>query len=273
MSQDELNAEGILNCSLTMDEIDRLRSIKHDFSSNIRWGNVADEALRVLLADVEDLIHGSPGTLVKESPLDSLFPHEREFLEDETKTQLRKTYVNLLLVKKLLGAVKTKVTQHIMDILILDEDEENELLGVREDEMGNRRVNSSDSETEIIARINAEGSQCLHIDPIRRLMRADGITQLEDELQTYCKECRKVIKAVPMGKAFRGRKKKPTVCDHPDVEWVKGKEGEIAKCADRYELECGYTIEDPKKLKKYKWQAVGLEEFGDDPDSDEVIIL
>ena len=51
-----------------------------------------------------------------------------------------------------------------------------------------------------------------------------------------------------------------------DTEWKEGEEGQTAIC-----FECEEVAPDPGK---YKWGAVGLEPYGDDPETDtlEVII-
>lgn len=294
MSKNDISVEEaveLLTSGLTEDERDSLMGIKHDLNANIRWGKVVEESFGPILASMESLIfHGGEG-LVKptvdpslQAPIYSLFASERARLEEGDKAQLSRHFVTLLLTKKLLGALKTRVNQSLNDIQTLTEEEEFDAMcaldeGPSEIIDAEFREETEDMrgepDPEIVARIGFRDNwNCEHVVTKVRHIKADGFRFQEDRLETFCKDCRNVIgvRVIPKSqKAGKKSKKKKQGCQHRYAEWVPGKEGQTAQCVD--EKNCTHLITAEIELKRIHWEKAGLEPYGDDPSQDEVIAL
>jgi hypothetical protein len=294
-------AREILNCSLTEEDLDQLMGIKHEINHNIRWGKVLDEAFGPIFQSVEKLIlEGREGLSKDGPPVDSLFTQQRDFLLSGEKSQLHKHYVTLLLMKKLLGGLKTKVNQALSEFRVLSYVEEGRItdiadnldsegewdfierrldeLGIPDEEPEERRF----PRPQITARLGwEESSICNHLRTKIRRKKADGSGRSCDEVETYCKDCRTVVETRLVGKNQRTRHElwgwkkkegeKDSPCKHRRAEWVEGQEGQVARCCDK--KGCTELITDPEQLRTFQWEKVGLEPYGDDPSQDEVIIL
>lgn len=288
-------ARSLLSSSLTEeDQIDLIR-IKQTLNEYIRWGKVADKVFGPILKSMENIIFNGEENLVKNkcnivnfSPTDMLYDSEREFLEEGDKAMLRSHYIVVLFTKKLLGVLKTKLNQHLKNIRILNFEEEFEALCEIEDEELIKKTRKEDEEFSnqtVNAEFSIEGNSmqpvqnqgivdyvnmvgnwnCKHVRT--KAKQINSHNNSSSYLETYCKDCHTVVKRVYL-KTFI---KKNEVCQHRYAEWVEGKEGKIARCADK--VGCVHHITEEKKLNKIKWESVGLEPYGDDPSKDEIIIL
>ncbi len=283
-------AAALLSSSLTGEERDALMGIKHDLNASIRWGRVVDDSFGPIVESMESLLfHGGEG-LVKTAndpsritPVDSLFSSERARLEEGDKAQISRHFVTLLLTKKLLGALKTKINQALNGIRILTDDEELEALIALDgepdevieaefvEEAGQVHEETAD---EIVARIGFRDHwNCQHVKTKVRHIKADGTSYKFDRLETFCKDCRNVIgtRTLPPSQKAGKKKRKPKGCQHRYAEWVLGAEGQTARCVD--DKACTHLITAEVDLRRIKWVAAGLEPYGDDPAQDEVTVL
>lgn len=285
-------AAATLNSNLTEEERSVLLGIKHEINASIRWGRVVQEAFGPILESMESVIFSGGKGLVKnnygipiQAPVDSLFDAERLKLEEGDKAQLFRHFVVLSLTKKLLGALKTKTNQALADIRTLSFEEEFDALCVLENESISNDVRDAVIEAEF-SQEDPEVSQpsdeelTAHLDLVRgewdckhvrtKVRRVKAIMDGEkDRLETFCKDCRNIINVV----VLQTKKKAgtPKECEHRFAEWVPGKEGHTAKCADR--VTCTHLITAEIELKKIRWAEAGLEPYGDDPEQDEVTVL
>lgn len=132
-SPDEIaDAEDVLGFGMTKEEVDTLTGIRHELSSNIRWGRAVEESLPAFLSSLESLIT-ERSALSKRVPIDELFRPLRAFLTGTSKQvgDKRMRYILLHLSLKLLGALKTRIRQELASQFP-------ELSAAQEDEM--RRV-------------------------------------------------------------------------------------------------------------------------------------
>ena len=159
----------------------------------------------------------------------------------------------LLLIKKLLGALKQSVRKDLDGILedILDFEVEDELKSIAE----GRELGAED-EMDVVAVVTPQSDgtiKCFHTHKTVRKIPADGKGRKLDVLQTQCRRCGEDIgKPRVCGSPFKGTLKDPKKCRHEEAEWKEGEEGQTAIC-----FECEEVAPDPGK---YKWGAVGLEQ-------------
>ncbi len=288
-------AEIVLNSSLTEEDRSALLSIKHEINFNIRWGRVVEEAFGPIVEGMESIIFSGGQGLVKDTygipmqaPTDSLFDNERRRLEEGDKAQLFKHFVVLSLTKKLLGALKTRTNRALADIRTLSSDEEFDALcalegGPISDALPEEAIDAEFSEEdpkvgqssdeEITAHLElAHGVRdCNHTCVTIRRVKA-SVPGAMDHLETFCKDCRRVINVVVLHSQKKSREVgKSEECQHRYAEWVPGKEGHTAQCVDK--SACTHIITAEIELKQIKWINAGLEPYGDDPEQDEVTIL
>ncbi len=278
MKVDDLSLEEateILDSSLTEEDIGNLIGVKNDINANIRWGAVTGTAFGPIIKSLETIIFEGGEGLVKRIPIESLFPRDRALLEGGDKAQIQRHYVLLLLMKKLLGALKTKTKKALADIPRLSFEEEyaaTMLLEDKETEEGKRTAGfrCDDPETiDFLARMaSEEDGVCQHARTKVRQVEVSGFTRPCNQLQTFCKDCKTIIKSVLVANTKIPRKKEK--CKHRAAAWVEGKEGQVAQCVGP---SCDYLITSPEELQRIRWEVAGLEPYGDDPSQDEVIVL
>ena len=279
MKTDRLSPEeatDLINSSLTEEDLTDLVGIKNDINANIQWGKVTDQAFGQILKSLEAVILKGGQGLVKRTPLESLFPRDRALLETGDKAQIRKHYVLLLLMKKLLGALKTRTKQTLAEIPHLSFEEEYGAMVALEDEEPEeteRVVGFRCDDPETIPFLSSlyseEGGICKHLSTTVRQVKASKWPALScDQLHTVCRDCRTVIQRVLVANTKIPRKKEK--CKHQYASWVEGKEGQVASCAAP---SCDHVITEAEALQKINWVVAGLEPYGDDPSQDEVIIL
>jgi hypothetical protein len=258
-------AAEILESSLTEADLERLTGVKHELGICIKWGSLISEILPLLVKHMDAVVfldHGEKSELVKRNPYEALFPADQDLINGPTeKAKLARQYVLTLLVKKLLGGLKTRLNQGLQDLSVISAEEAKNLLDLilQEDEQDKEEPVE---EQEIVARIEPAGrSVCKHIRTTYRQMPASRTESGKDEMQQYCKRCHRVLKTTPLPARILGEKK-PRKCPHRNGYWKKGEEGRTAICSD-----CNEVVPDPNK---FEWSRAGLEPVGDNPEEDEL---
>jgi len=280
-------AADLLDQALTPGEIERLMGIRHDVNFNIHWKNVVKDTLDSLLTDIETLLFEGTEGLVKEPPIASLFPVEQDFLKQGHKPDVYQHWLVLMVTKKLLGALKTRVNKELKKIPVLDREDETDLQNIidsefeveEEDDGVLGMTSRSELDDEIIARLHlGDRDPCQHFKTKIRRVKANGDGR-HQKLQTYCVKCRNIVsektvkaskKKNKKGKGKGAKPFKAGTCLHRKIKWVAGEEGRTAECSNS---NCSYRISDPEALLDFDWEAAGLEPCGDDPSQDEVIVL
>jgi hypothetical protein len=255
----------VLGTCLTEDEKEELVAIRHQLSEKIDWGNLVSSMKAELMCLIDGVI--SDGTCSREIPFDHLRETEQDFLNGEHDNgDTRKRFVMLLLIKKLLGALKQDVGK-TLDRIVEDTLD-------YEDEVALKRVvdQGAEDEVEVSAVIapQEDGTICFHLHKTVRKIPADGKTRKVDVLQTQCRKCGEDIGKPRICRSHRFSDSattpvSPKTCQHSEAEWEEGSEGQKAICFD-----CGEEAPDPGK---YKWADVGLEPYGDVPDEDELEVI
>lgn len=269
----------ILENSLTEREREHLLGIKHELSSQIRWGRVTEESLQALQEFVDTLVFlekedRSPH-VVKSNPYSSLFPQEKEYLNGPSpKAHQARKYVMLLLVKKLLGSIKTALRKDLESIRFLSDEEEIDLQDLLsedpdEEEMDLVEETKEENSRAIVAQISMEdGRECSHLKTTVRQKSASSTDSGLEELHFYCRDCGKVYrKDVLSSKGRLDRQPAARVgpCRHPSGIWKEGEEGKTALCGL-----CKEPLEEPDNV---AWVAAGLEPYGDNPEEDEILVI
>jgi len=266
-------AQDVLEQTLTEEDRDTIKEVYRDISRQVKWGQVIDNAYPVLLEMVEELIT-SDGMSKEGGPWFEVAQTDQHLFDDkEQKAMARQHSLLLLLGKKLLGALKTRVNQSMGDIRVLSQDEEIELEAIVE-EAATAARETDDSQYddlleeenrvakhEVVAEVSIapEGDCRQNGRHIRTTIRWKRKNE-EMFQETYCKDCRQVVERLAARKPAT-----PKQCEHPGAEWIDGEEGKKAVCTA-----CKEPIENPDT---YHWVDAGLEPFGDDPSEDEVITL
>lgn len=129
--QDEAEAaEELLASSLTKEEVERLMGIRHELNAHLIWKKVVNLSLNLLQDKVLRPALIEETDMARNVPFLELFKGEQDFLQgngNARKSNLRKTFVMLKLLKKLLGALKTGINRELEAIRILTSDEEDEV--------------------------------------------------------------------------------------------------------------------------------------------------
>ena len=255
----------VLGTCLTEDERVELVSIRHQLSDEIDWKDlVASMKAEFLWLMDGVIIEGNCSEVI---PFELLRETEQDYLYgDHENVDTRKKFVMLLLIKKLLGALKQSVRKDLDEILedILDFEVEDELKSIAE----GRELGAED-ELDVVAVVapQPDGTiECFHTHKTVRKIPADGKGRKLDVLQTQCRRCGEDLgKPRVCGSPFKDAPKDPKKCQHEEAEWKEGEEGQTAIC-----FGCGGVAPNPAK---YKWATVGLEPFGDDPETDELEVI
>lgn len=279
-------AEDILASVLTNAETEALSNIKHELGLCVRWGAFTQQMLDGLLSSVDALVFleepKSDSKVVKRNPYDALFDRDKALINGSSeKSKLLRRYVLLQLAKKLLGSLKTQINQELKSFRHIDEDTEMELRAVMDEGPDEEEMDSVGEQKpgKVVGTVHlGEDRGCAHHRTTVRQVRANAAGSKREELRTVCKDCRQVIRIKVLespterGLTRRSREDskwpeflEPAECVHPRVRWKAGQEGRIAICS-----KCDEEVPEPEK---YEWSSVGLEPYGDDPDSDEIICL
>ena len=283
---DNEQPEEILDTVLTEEEKDILDNIKYELGICIRWGSLTTQFFKSMLKGIDTLIflenEKEEPAVVKQNPYQALFDSDKKHLNGpERKASLKRKYVSLLLLKKLLGALKTRVNQELQKIEIMDDATAEELRAliledpVKEeiDFVGTRKSRSKKKRPEIIATVSPNKSknlQCQHKRTTIRQVRSNQAKSGLDEMHSYCRDCKQVYEVKELDKkthlsSFFNRFKQG--CQHPRVQWKEGEEGKTAICSNS---DCATVIDNPQR---FNWVDVGLEPFGDDPSEDEITTI
>lgn len=272
-------------------EYEDLMSQRYELNDAILWKKVETACFKELLEFVEKMLF-KPSAFTKVLPTSNLFD-DGDFLNDVkgggARETLRRHFLTLHSVKKILGILKTRVKEELNVIQTVSPEEEAELYEIIEVVSRKKYQGREDQEVIplpllqfktppeeenmgeiIVSRGKIERKKlernCLHTY-IRTTYRKDvqGVTHEE----RVCKMCDSWLgedEITPLTARITKKKDKRD-CKHQTAEWVPGKEGKVARCG---ELGCEFIL---KKAHTYKWREAGLEPFGDDPSKDEILLF
>lgn len=274
--------EEILEGLFTEVELENLINIKQEMSICIKWGVLTKHMYQNLLDNMDTLVfleteNEEPAT-VKRNPYESLFARDQAVINGPTdKAQISRKIVLLYLLKKLLGALKTHVNQELEQIKTINDSAEGEL-----QEMILYGVDDPDEEEmDLVSELNDEDTTrgeilavvdhrptCMHRRTTIRQIPSTKTASRMDELHTFCKDCKAALGLQKMNTRTTLQRSRewldrgPKVCYHPNGTWKEGEEGKTAICSS-----CKGVVPNPNK---FRWEEVGLEPFGDDPELDEI---
>lgn len=289
-------AEELLASRLTQDDRKVVHNYRKDLGRLIRWGKLRKEILPGFLAFLEDVCF--PGEDLCDEKLfkEGTFPLIDEFTDAEDiifnssdpRGLQRRHLLILETATKVLGILKSAVTQQLADLATLSQEEETWAKRVIEEaqaagmtiEVGSEGYTDpelmppplpvSEEEIEVVADITLDplktslkvDGECknggIHARTIVRKRRVTGGT--EKILQ--CRDCLQILGKSDFVPTQTSKKKKE--CTHSNAQWDEGEEGRKAHCSD-----CEKSV-DPAG---FQWQKAGLEPYHDDPEADEVITL
>ena len=261
---------------ITAEEKEALHNIKYELGLCVKWGVLTQNMLDALVQSMDMLVflenENSNPSVVKSNPFEALFPKDQSLIKDSPNSAVLRRYVLLGLLKKLLGSMKTQINKELKNLLFTDL----EASGTSEE--------SEMAQNEIVATIyTGENRNCSHSNISIRQISPSKSPSAKEELHTYCKLCRQIVKREILSSTGSGSNKKhkergfshyysekrtgiqPRVCKHPSVIWKEGEEGNTALCSV-----CSDTIKNPQD---FKWVSAGLEPYGDDPSQNEVLII
>lgn len=254
-----------LETALTVEDREALQDVYKDVSSQIKWGQAINNAFPILLDLAKELIETNEMCKNKSPWYAVGYDLQKLFGDEDPKTTPRRHLLLLLLAKKLLGGLKTRVNQRIGDIRVLSLDEEMEFQGlIDEAESLEADAHDSDNDQEVVAEVDIapeeacrQGTQHARVEV--RIKRLNGAVFSE----TRCKDCRSVVKRTQIHLTTSSPLQPCKT--HPGAAWKEGLEGQEAVCTT-----CKEPIEDPST---FDWVGASLEPYGDDPTKDEAIIL
>jgi hypothetical protein len=282
-------AEERLASNVLPSEYDELMCQRYELNNAIHWRKVAEARFKDLLQFVEEIMF-EPTDFSKVLPTKNLFDRGK-FIEDLVdggrgdRAILRKHFLVLKMAKKLLGILKTRVKAELDSIQTLKPVEEEELVEIIElvrERTSQRRGDSKaiplppptskspDKEDmgEIIVSAKVKGKKprpdCFHTR-VRTTYWKDSSGNTCTIV--YCKECDAELRNERVITAKITKKKDQKSCAHTQAEWIPGQEGRVARCG---EPSCRFVL---KEAHTYRWREAGLEEYGDDPTKDEVLIF
>ncbi len=248
----------VLGTCLTEDDKDELVSIRHQLSEGIDWKDLVGSTRAELLVLIDGVIND--GHCATGIPFEDLQETEQDFLSgDHENGDIRKRFVMLLLIRKLLSALKQDVKRDLDSIVkdAIEYELEVELKAIADGE---------EPELTAVVTMKPADGNCKHVVQTVRKILADGKKQKLDMLQSLCRDCGEPVgKPRVCGNSLNKGTKDSKNCRHEDAEWEEGSEGKVAICFD-----CGQPVPNPDK---FKWRAVGLEVYGDNPELDELEII
>lgn len=271
--------EEILDRVFTKSDLENLQSIKQELGLCVNWKVLIEGMYQKMMDGMDTLVfieteEDSP-QLVNRNPYEALFDHDKARINgpDEKVSAARK-HVLLMILKKLLGALKTRVNKEFDKLDTIDDLTERELQeiirsgcdGPDEEEMDLvTALNDEPEQGEIIAGVDHR-SKCTHNRITVKQIPSTKTLSRMDELHTFCKDCKtflefKKLKTRTTGKRVQDREK-TMPCRHRNGHWKEGEEGKIAICSA-----CDGVVPNPEK---FEWLKVGLEPVGDDPSKDEI---
>lgn len=271
--------EEVLEQLLPEDELENLQSIKQELGLCINWKILTENMYQMLMDGMDALVFletekESP-QVVNRNPYEALFePDQARINGSGEVSQMARKYVLLLILKKLLGSLKTRVNKAFDEIETIDTDDEGELRELilygrdepDEEEMDLVTAPNDDPEQgEIIAAVDHR-SKCTHIRVTVKQIPATKTASRMDELHTFCKDCKTFLELKKLKTRSTGKRTpifgKPRECQHHNGYWKEGEEGKVAICSS-----CKKVVPNPEK---FEWLKAGLETLGDDPSKDEI---
>lgn len=265
-------AEEILNTALTEDDLETLKSIRYDLNAQVNWRELVRESFPAMVLTMETILFEP--SQKNTAPVESLFPAAQDWLEEPEKGEVRRHFLTLLLLKKLLGALKTRVNKELQNIPQLTLEQELDLRDYAQEK------NELQEEGDMLHQrfdFPREGKPHIRASMVRTSSEYDAkscpphvriaVTKIHRNgkrfKRTYCKDCRRELSLELLTKETETALQ----CQHKAAEWVEGQEGKVAKCSAP---NCDYIMPNPEK---FLWREAGLEPFGDDPGADEVVVL
>jgi hypothetical protein len=269
--------EKILDEVFSEDELENLQSIKQELGLCVNWGTLIDNMYQMLMGGMDTLVfleteNDSP-QVVNRSPYEALFERDKVLINgSDEKSQIARKYVLLMIMKKLLGALKTRVNKEFEKIETIDDFTEGELQEMirygyddpDEEEMDLVSALQDESDQgEIIAAVDHRDN-CVHRRQTVRQIPSTKTGSRMDELHTFCKDCKRPLEIQQLKTRTTGKRirdwGKPMPCQHHNGHWKDGEEGKTAICSA-----CDEVVPNPEK---FEWSKAGLEPVGDDPEQD-----
>ena len=269
----------LLNELFTEDELGNLRDIKMELGLCINWKAFIEHTYQVIMGNMDALVfletEKNTPQVVSRNPYEALFkPDQVRINGPDKKSQKARKYVLLMIMKKLLGALKTRMKKEVDGFEYIDDEDAGELQEMihygydepDEEEMDFvSALQDGQERGEIIAGVDHR-QDCRHLRKTIKQIPSTKTKSRMDELHTFCKGCKKPLKVRKLdtrtiGKRIRGQNK-PMPCQHRHGHWKDGEEGKTALCTV-----CKEVVPNPKK---FEWLKAGLEPVGDDPSKDEI---
>jgi hypothetical protein len=272
--------EEILDQVFSEVDLENLQSIKMELGLCINWDTLIDGMYQMLMGGMDTLVfletESDSPQVVKRNPYEALFDRDKARINgSDDKSQTARKYVLLMILKKLLGAVKTRVNKEFDKIETIDDFTEGELQELvrygdpdepDEEEMDLVTALQDEADQgEIIAAVDHR-NDCPHRRQTVKQIPSTKTESRMDELHTFCKDCKQSLEIQKLKTRTTSRKAKdwgkPMPCQHRNGHWKDGEEGKTALCSD-----CKEVVPNPEK---FEWSKAGLEPVGDDPSQDEI---
>lgn len=254
--------------------LEDLQAIKQELGLCINWKVLIDRMYHKMMGGMDSLVFietedDSP-QVVKRSPYEALFERDKAYINGSNeKSRKARKYVLLMLLKKVLGGLKTRVNKEFEKFETINDSTENELQELirygfdAPDEEEMDLVSGLEEESEITAGIDHRKS-CEHRRVTVKQIPSTKTASRMDELHTFCKDCKSFLELKKLNSRSTGKRSidhsKPLLCQHRNGHWKEGEEGKIAICSS-----CDEIVPNPNK---FEWLKAGLEPVGDDPDQD-----
>ena len=272
------DVQELLNELFTEDELENLQSIKQELGLCINWKALIEHMYQGLMDGMDTLVFletekDSP-QVVNRNPYEALFePDQARINGPDEKSQKSRKYVLLLIMKKLLGGLKTRIKKEQDGFEYIDEEDAGELREIihyghdepDEEEMDLVTALEDEPEQGEIAAV-VDHSKCIHRRQTVKQIPSTTTASRMDELHTFCKDCKTFLELRKLNTRTTGKRAKdwgkPRPCQHHNGHWKEGEEGKVAICSS-----CKEVVPNPEK---FEWLKAGLEPMGDDPSKDEI---
>ena len=269
--------EEILDQVFSEVDLENLLSIKQELGLCIDWKVLIENMYQMMVGGMDTLVfletEDDTPQVVKRNPYQALFERDKARINgSDGKSQTSRKYVLLMIMKKVLGALKTRVNQEFEKIETIDDFTEGELQEMirygydAPDEEEMDLVSELHNDMEIVADVDHRQG-CLHIRQTVKQIFSTKTASRMDELHTFCKDCKAPLEVKKLNTRSTGKRVrdwgKPRPCQHHNGYWKEGEEGKTALCST-----CKEIVPNPEK---FQWSKAGLEPFGDNPNQDEII--
>ena len=273
--------EEILDQVFSEVDLENLQSIKQELGLCINWKDLTEGMYQRFMNGMDTLVFLETGDdepqVVNRNPYEALFERDKARINGaDDKSQTARKYVLLMIMKKLLGALKTRVNKEFEKIETIDDFTEGELQELirygdpdepDEEEMDLVTALQDEPEQgEIIAAVDHRNN-CTHRRQTVKQIPSTMTASRMDELHTFCKDCKAPLDLKKLNTRTTGKRVKdwgkPQPCQHRNGHWKDGEEGKTALCSA-----CEEVVPNPEK---FEWSKAGLEPVGDDPSQDEIM--